>query len=531
MLLNEVLLLVGIVIMICILLGRFAESLPVPSLLIFIGLGMFFGANGPIGIQFDDYSVSESICTICLIFIMFYGGFGTNISSARPVLGKSLCLSTLGVILTAGFTGAVIHFVLRLSWRESILIGSVIASTDAASVFNILRSQSLALKDNTASLLEVESGSNDPVSYMLTLVLIAVMTGEKISVPLMLFQQICFGLAGGFLIGWIGILLLRHFNFEMEQGRTIFVFAVALTAYALPSLLGGNGYLSVYLCGILMGNYYIPDKKYLVHFFDTITGISQMIIFFLLGLLVTPAQLGPVLIPAVLIMVFLTLAGRPLSVLLILAPFRSSLRQIGVTAWSGLRGVASIVFSILVVLNDVPMKYNLFNLVFCIVLMSIAIQGTLLPWVSEKLQMIDLHGNVERTFNDYQESTDVNFIKIPVKEGDRLSHCLVKDASFPSGLLIVMIIRGTESIVPNGNTEILPGDLLVAAAPEFEDRKNLSLYENVIRPNHPWLNKPLRKISIPAGCLIVLILRDGVSIIPEGKDVLREGDIIVTARF
>ena len=197
--LNEVLLLAGIVIMICILLGRFAESLPVPSLLIFIGLGMFFGVNGPIGIQFDDYSVSESICTACLIFIMFYGGFGTNISSARPVLGKSLCLSTLGVILTAGFTGAFIHFVLHLSWTESILIGSVIASTDAASVFNILRSQSLALKDNTASLLEVGNPDlTDPVSYMLTLILIAVMTGEKISVPLMLFQQICFGLGWRF---------------------------------------------------------------------------------------------------------------------------------------------------------------------------------------------------------------------------------------------------------------------------------------------------------------------------------------------
>ena len=177
------------------------------------------------------------------------------------------------------------------------------------------------------------------------------------------------------------------------------------------------------------------------------------------------------------------------------------------------------------------MKYNLFNLVFCIVLMSIAIQGTLLPWVSEKLQMIDLHGNVERTFNDYQETTGVNFIKIHVKERDRLAHCLLKDAFLPSGLLIVMILRDNDSIVPNGNTEILPNDLLVAAAPEFEDRRNLSLYENVIRPNHPWLNKPLWKISIPAGCLIVLILRDGVSIIPEGKDILREGDVIVTARF
>ena len=528
---NGALLLVGSVILLYILFKRFLARLPVPSLLIFIALGICFGENGLLRIVFNDYQAVNVICSTCLIFIMFYGGFGTNIKAARPVLAQATVLSTLGVAGTAGAVGLFAHFALSLPWAESMLIGSVIASTDAASVFNVLRSQKLALKDHTDSLLELESGSNDPISYMLTTATLAILAGQQFSFPALLVRQLCLGALCGLAMGALAAWLLRQNLLTTQHSRTIFLFAVMLLAYALPTAVNGNGYLSVYLCGIWLGNTSLTQKKYLVHFFDTITGISQMIIFFLLGLLVTPAQLGPVLIPAILIMVFLTLAGRPISVLLILAPFRSSLRQIGVTAWSGLRGVASIVFSILVVLNDVPMKYNLFNLVFCIVLMSIAIQGTLLPWVSEKLQMIDLHGNVERTFNDYQETTGVNFIKIHVKERDRLAHCLLKDAFLPSGLLIVMILRDNDSIVPNGNTEILPNDLLVAAAPEFEDRRNLSLYENVIRPNHPWLNKPLWKISIPAGCLIVLILRDGVSIIPEGKDILREGDVIVTARF
>ena len=528
---NEALLLMGIVIIICILIGPFAEKLPIPSLLIFIGLGMFFGSDGPIGIPFNEYSLAESLCSTCLIFIMFYGGFGTNMSSAKPVLAKSVCLSTLGVVLTAGFTGIFIHYVLNLSWMESLLIGSVISSTDAASVFNILRSRNLDLKHNTASLLEVESGSNDPVSYMLTLIFISILTGSEISVPFMLFKQVFLGLAGGFLIGWGAILLLRHFDFYLEQGRTILVFAIALTAYALPSFLGGNGYLSVYLCGILMGNYYIPDKKYLVHFFDTITGTCQMIIFFLLGLLVTPSQLGPVLLPALLIMAFLTLVGRPLGVLLILGPFRSTPGQIGTVSWAGLRGVASIVFSILVVLSNVNMKYNLYNLVFCIVLLSIAIQGSLLPWISYKLNMIDQNGNIQRTFNDYQESTDVSFIKIHIEEGDRLAHCLLKDAQFPYGMLVVLIIREAENILPNGNTEILPGDLLVAAAPEFEDRETLTLYETPVGKGHPWLNKTLQNISVPTGCLVVLVLRNGASIIPDGNTQILKDDVLVTARF
>ena len=174
---------------------------------------------------------------------MYYGGFGTNWRAARPVAVQSVLLSTLGVLLTAGLTGSFIHLVLRLSWLESLLIGSVIASTDAASVFNILRSRSLNLKFNTASLLELESGSNDPMSYMLTVVLVTLMTGGDISVPLMLAKQLVFGILFGVCIGFAAAFLLRRTHATMAQGDTIFVFAAALIAYALPSMLGGNGYL------------------------------------------------------------------------------------------------------------------------------------------------------------------------------------------------------------------------------------------------------------------------------------------------
>ena len=191
---------------------------------------------------------------------MFYGGFGTNIHVARPVAGRAFFLASAGVFLTAAFVGIFSHYVLGLSWMESFLIGAVLSSTDAASVFNILRSQKMALKDHTDSLLELESGSNDPMSYLLTVVMVSLVTGQQVSVPVLFLQQMSFGVLGGLLIGWVSVLLLNRFDFSMEQGKTIFVFAAAIIAYALPNAVGGNGYLSVYLCGILMGNRYFPEN-------------------------------------------------------------------------------------------------------------------------------------------------------------------------------------------------------------------------------------------------------------------------------
>ena len=461
---NESLLLLGSVILICILLNRFLEKIPVPSLLIFIALGMLFGENGLLKISFDDYAGVNAICSVCLVFIMFYGGFGTNLRAARPVLLPSVLLSTLGVAGTAGAVAVFAHWALGLPWLQCFLVGAVISSTDAASVFSILRSKNLALKYHTDSLLELESGSNDPMSYMLTAVAIALLDGQSLSIPLLLAQQLTVGVVCGGALGWLAVKLLHRQLLPSQQSHTVFLIAVMLLSYALPGVLGGNGYLSVYLCGIWIGNAQLPQKKYLVHFFDVLTHVSQVLIFFLLGLLVTPAQLPSVILPALALMLFLTLAARPLVTLLLLAPFRAKVEQMALVAWSGLRGAASIVFAIAVVLSGVETTYNLFNLVFCMVLLSIAIQGTLLPTVAKKLSMIDPTADVLRTFNDYQEDSDIHFIKLHVDAGHPWCGQSLSQLRLPGDLLVAMIVRGDGVEVPTGDTVLEPGDLLVLAA-------------------------------------------------------------------
>lgn len=527
---SEPLLLMGVVILICIVMNRFIQRLAVPSLLIFIALGMLFGENGLFRIPFSDYQVSSVICSFSLIFIMFYGGFGTNLKAARPVLVKSVLLSTVGVALTAGLVGLFVHLVLGLPLYESLLIGAVISSTDAASVFNILRTNRLSLKYGSASLLEIESGSNDPMSYMLTVILVSVMSGDSVSVPVMLLSQIFFGVLCGLLTGKLAVLLLSRLTFSSEHSRTILVFAVALIAYALTDCIGGNGYLSVYLCGILIGNANISQKRYLIHFFDIVTDIAQVIIFFLLGLLVTPADLPAVFLPALCIMAFLTFVGRPAAVAALLLPFRSPLRQIGLVSWAGLRGVASIVFAIFAVLGGIDLSYDLFNLVFCIVLLSISFQGTLLPWVSRKLDMIDPVDDVSKTFNDYQEENDIDFVKVHLEPGHPWSGRSLAELHLPHNLLVVMVARDNTHLVPNGQMILRDGDLLVFAARAFEDRENLSLREVPIDPGHKWSGCTLREITTPHHTLIILIQRSTRTMIPDGRTRIQAGDVLVLAQ-
>lgn len=526
---NESILLIGSVILICILTKKFIDKIPIPSLLIFIALGMCFGENGILKIVFNDYSVVNLICSTCLIFIMFYGGFGTNIKTAKPVLTQSVIMSTLGVIGTAGAVAVFSHYVLNLSWLESMLIGSVISSTDAASVFNILRSNKLALKNHSDSLLEIESGSNDPISYMLTTVTLSLMIGDDISIPILLIQQIIFGILCGVLIAFLSILIIRHNFFNSQQSYTIFLIAIMLISYSLPSIINGNGYLSVYLCGIILGNTKLAQKRYLVHFYNVLTDVSQVIIFFLLGLLVTPVELPSVLIPALFIMIFLTLVARPIITSILLVPFKTTLNQICIISWSGLRGVASIVFAISAVLSGVTTKYNLYNLVFCIVLFSILVQGTLLPKFAKKLSMINEDEDVGKTFNDYQEETDINFIKIHLDKLHPWCNKTLKEISLPPDLLVAMIARDKTTIIPKGHTKLKEGDLLVFAAREFEDREYLYLREYIIDKNNRFVNKTLSEISTPNKHLVILVKRGSNTMIPSGNTVIKSGDILVLA--
>lgn len=529
---NYILLLIGIVIFICVLLHRWIENLPVPSLLIFLALGMLFGENGLFRISFNNYAISEMICSLCLIFIIYYGGFGINLKQAKSVIVPAVLLSTIGVILTAGILGLFIHYILKIPFIESLLIASVIASTDAASVFNVLRTQKLSLKYHTDSLLEIESGSNDPISYMLTIVFTAMMTNSQVAIPTLIIAQIGLGILIGIIMGKIGVYLLNHLNTALNQATTILVVSCILIAYSLPTLFNGNGYISVYLCGIIMGNSPIPQKKSQVHFFDTLTGIAQMLIFFLLGLLVTPKELPEVFLPSLMIMLFLTFVARVMSVTCLLSFFKAKFNQIFLVSWAGLRGVASIVFAIYVVVSGVETTYNLFNVVFCIVLLSISFQGTGLPFIARKTNMIDEHANIQKTFNDYQENSSINFIKILIKENDKWHNQMIKDISLPKNLLIVIIIRNKKDIiVPHGDTQLLANDLLVLAGQEFHDRKNLMLQEKIIDENHKWKNKTINDIKMDQGTLIVMLERKNETIVPNGHTLLLEDDTLVIAKF
>lgn len=525
----NVILIVALIILLCVFLNKLSSKIGVPMLLAFILLGMMFGTDGLFKIEFEDYEVSEKICSVALIVIMFYGGFGTKWNEAKPVAVKAAILSTLGVIFTAALTGLFCFWVLHIDFLESLLIGSVISSTDAASVFSILRSKKLGLKYNTASMLEVESGSNDPCSYMLTVITLAAMSGNTSagSIAYMVFAQFFYGIIIGIAIAWVGLFILRRFRFATEGFDTAFVIGIMLLSYALPSLIGGNGYLSVYIVGIVIGNGKIRGKQSLVHFFDGLTGLMQMLIFFLLGLLATPSDMLPIFGPAILIALFITFVARPIAVFSLLTPAHCAIPQQLLVSFAGLRGAASIVFAIMATVDDAYMQHDLFHIVFCIVLFSILFQGSLIPLVAKKLNMIDADMDVLKTFNDYSDEVDLQFIKLAITDTHPWQGKTVNELDLPPDTLLVMVFRDKASIVPNGGTVILQGDIAVLSGLAFVDDTAIGLKEHTISKNSKWINKTVSDFSTDPKELIVLIKRNDHIIIPRGNTVIKENDMMV----
>lgn len=468
---------------------------------------------------------------MALIFIMFYGGAGTRIQEAKDVGAKAILLSSFGTVLTAGLTGLFCYFVLDISLLESFLIGSVISSTDAASVFSILRSKKLNLKYKTASMLELESGSNDPFSYMLTVIFLT-LTGGDISggkIAYMIFAQVVYGALIGVVLAYASLWFFKHYRFKTEGMDSIFVVAVALVSYAIPTLIGGNGYLSAYICGIILGNNEIKNKRTIIHFFDGITGLMQMLLFFLLGLLAFPSQFHLVALPAIAIALFLTFVARPLAVGMILTPFKCSWRQQALVSWSGLRGAASIVFAIMTVVSPNVMDNDIFHIVFFIVLFSILIQGSLIPFFAKKLNMIDRHGDVMKTFTDYSYEVPVSFIEFEILEGHPWVDKTVQSLKFPKNLIVVLIIRNEERIIPKGSTFVLAGDKIIICGRTGNSVDGVSLSEVEITKSHELCDKFIKDIS-KENEIIVMIKRGRRLIIPDGNTQILENDVIVTSK-
>lgn len=522
------LLIAGLVCILSIIGGKFFNRIGVPGLLVFLGLGLLFGSDGLFRIPFENYGIMEKISTIALMFIMFYGGFGTNWKTARPVIFPSTLLATAGVVITALLTGVFAHWVLRCSLLEGLLLGAVVSSTDAASVFAILRQKQLNLSGGLAPILEIESGSNDPFAYLLTVVLLGIMGDSSgTSVPMVLFLQIFLGCLAGGSIGFLASFLMRRVRLSENGMQYLFVAAVVLLSYVLPVLGGGNGFLSVYITGIFMGNQKLPHKGELVHFFDGITGMMQLMLFFLLGLLAEPSRLPGILLAALLIALFLTFVSRPTAVFALTAPFSFSIREKIFLSMAGLRGAASIVFAIYVVIGDVSTKNDIFHIVFCIALLSVGIQGSILPWAARKLKLMDEEQDVNKTFSDYQQETGVTLLEIRVDEKSPWAEKTLKEIIFPPGMLAVMVRRGKTTMIPHGDTILHPDDLLVLSCLSYADTSDVKLQEVEIGEHHKWNGKKLRDLKLPRRQLVVMVERKGEYLIPDGNTEIMKRDVLV----
>ena len=405
---------------------------------------------------------------------MFYGGFGTKWSTAKPCAVSSILMSTLGVIITASLTGLFSHYVLGTTLLEGLLIGAVVASTDAASVYAILRSLKLNLKGSLAPLLEVESGSNDPIAYMATLSILILMDNKGIDVlfPIVL-KQIFFGLLVGSLFAKFTIYLIKRVKFEIKGFYPIFILAIAILSYSLSEYLGGNGYLSVYMSGIILGNTsHLPYKKSLFQFFDCISWIMQITLFFMLGLLAFPSKLISIIGISVPISIFMIFVARPLATFIVLYPFKYSLKEKIFISWVGLRGAASIVFAIYATTYGVNMQYDIFHIVFFVALFSVSIQGTLLPKVAKKLNLVDDSTLVLKTFNDYASEIDRQIVEVIITSKSKWVNKSIAEADISEDILIVMIKRRGKTILPKGTTIIENGDVLIITG---EDVESISL--------------------------------------------------------
>ncbi|MPM85274.1 K(+)/H(+) antiporter NhaP [bioreactor metagenome] len=311
-------------------------------------------------------------------------------------------------------------------------------------------------------MLEIESGSNDPIAYMLTVVILSLITNNGgQSILLLLSKQIIFGLGIGVALALISVFLLRNMKFEIDGLYPILVIAIVILGYALSDFTGGNGFLAVYIIGIVMGNNHIPHKRSMDHFFDGVSWLMQIVLFFTLGLLVFPSQFSTVLGSSILIGVFLVLVARPIAVSGILMWFKTPLKQQLLVSWVGLRGAASIVFATYALTNKIPIANEIFNTVFIIALMSVSLQGALLPKIAKKLDLIEEEVSEFKTFKDYEDATYTQLIELIIDENSAWVDKMIMDAEIPEEILVVMIKRENEVITPKGSSVIKKGDTLV----------------------------------------------------------------------
>lgn len=370
---------------------KVSSKLGIPALVLFLGIGMLAGSDGPGGIYFDDALVAQSVGVIALAFILFAAGLETEWEVVRPALGGALSLSTIGVLLTAIVVAVFAILVFRVSFLEGLLLGAIISATDAAAVFSVLGARNVQLTGKLLPLLELESGTNDPMAVFLTLGLTRLLSNPQESIfgVIVLFvQQMGVGVTLGVLIGWAAIWLINRLNLDVEGLYRVFTIALVLFTYGLTAILGGSGFLAVYIVGLLLGNSSVQRVDRLSRFHDSLAWLMQIAMFLILGLLVFPSRLPTVVGSGLLITVVVVFLARPVSVLIALFPVHMSLREKLFVSWVGLRGAVPIVLATFPLLAGVSKASLLFDLVFFVVLASVLLQGTTVTLVAKWLGVV-----------------------------------------------------------------------------------------------------------------------------------------------
>lgn len=468
----------SLLVLISIIISKTGYKFGIPTLLLFLFTGMAFGSEG-LGLQFNSPQQTQFVGMVALSVILFSGGMDTKIKEIRPVIAPGVILATLGVVMTAVLTGGFIYALSRwsgmsiqLSLMMSMLLAATMSSTDSASVFSLLRTQKIGLKHNLRPLLELESGSNDPMAYMLTIALMdVILSGNDFSIAtltLNISEQFVLGLAFGYGLGKLAVWLINRINLPNAALYPVLLLSMVFISFTLTDQLHGNGYLAVYVAGLVVGNSRLSYRREMETFMDGLTWLLQIVLFLTLGLLVNPSEMWSVSLVALAIGVFMIFVARPAGVMLCMLPFRNiPFKGKIFVSWVGLRGAVPIIFATYPLIAGVKDADLIFNIVFFITLVSLIVQGGSITWVARKLH---LDMPLEKTSNEFgveiPDELGPQLHELTLSEDMMTNGNLLSQMDIPEGTLVMMVKRGKTILVPNGQLPLEEGDILLCITGE-----------------------------------------------------------------
>lgn len=443
--------------------SKLSKSVGIPTLVIFMGVGMLAGVDGVLGVRFDDFALANAAATLALVMILFDGGLRTPLKSVRIAWKPASAMATMGVVITAALTGAFASWLLDLPIVMGMLLGSIVGSTDAAAVFAVLRGQGLQLSERIAGTLEVESGSNDPMAVLMTIGFVSYLTGELTpGWPIVVYfaQQAIIGALAGLGAGWVGALVVKKVRLDAAGLYPVLTLALALFAYGLPAYLGGSGFLAVYIAGIVIGNARLPFRRGILLAHDGAAWLAQIAMFVTLGLLATPSRIIEIAPQGTLLAAALIFAARPLAVLITLTPFGFAAKELAFLSWAGLKGAVPIVLATYPLMAGVDGALRLFDIVFFIVILSALLQGWSLPWVATKLGVREPGVVTSPITLEISSLVDVDgdIVDYLADASCFAAERMVRDLALPDSAVIAMLVRDGAMIPPRGSTTIEPGD-------------------------------------------------------------------------